>query len=394
MGSTLEEFFVSIGVKGQNVVLKNIDKVKKEANNLSKLKPMLDMGKGNIAKAMTSIKSMAGITGQILSAATNPEQEKIYKFEKDNTNKFNNGVKKFGNAAKDIATSASNFDPLNVVKAATTGIGESLSGISILGNTLGNLPKGISDVLNSMTDMASGALRMAKESAAGAYNLKTRNATTAYYEGREYNGKDFIGDKLNQSGMSRIENAQLVMEIASSFGRIQKPMMTVLNKLVENKDTAALGRVASGNWESTGTDKGWILQQIANQTAGLPPSIKQAIQSSLLENNSDLIQRKTKGQKSAQSINAGFVNRAEDQTEAMFQATKMKNDTFQKMDSNLNAMQIQLVDTGVKFAGAIVKATNALAALPETIRKVQSGIDSVMKYGPEPIRNLVPRLDK
>jgi len=393
MAGTLDEFFVSIGVKGQNVVLSNIAKVKKEANNLSKLKPVIDMGKSNISKAMSSVKSMAsmaGITGQaqITTSSTqpNPEQKKEDKQQEKNINKFSYGAKQFGNATKDFASSAATFDPLNVIKSASSGLGTALSGISVLGNTLGQLPKGLSDITNSMVDMASGALTMAKQSAEGAYGLSARNSTTKYYG----------GDEVNKGGMSNSEHAQLVMAISSSFGKIKKPMQDVLNELVDKKDTAALSRVASGNWESTGTDKGWMLQQITNQTAGLPPSVAQIIQTSLLKNNSELIQSK-EGQV-GQETNAGFKNRAESQTFGMFQATTAGDaaTTFKTMDQSLNKMQLQLVDTGVQFAGAIVTATNALAEFPKTIKKMVDTANTVMDklHIPSEYRPTIPRFDK
>ena len=397
MAGTLEKFFVSIGVKGQDVVLKNIDKIKKEANNISKLKPMLNMGQGNIGKVLGTLKATAGLfknNGVVpknpMAQPPNAPEGPAVKKEKENIGTFGKGVQSFGNAIKGFANSASSFDPLTVVKAATTGIGESLSGISILGNTFGNLPKGIAEVTNALVDMASGALKMAKESAAGAYNLKTRNATTAYYENRKYNGSTFEGESLNKDGMSRSENSQLVMEIAGAYGRIQKPMMTVLNQLVQDKDTASLGRVASGNWQSTGTDKGWMLQQISNQTQGLPPSIAQAIQSSLLKSNSDLIQEKTADQKSAQSTNAGFVDRAEDQIESIFKKTS-GDSTFQVMDNDLNKMQLALIDIGVGFASSIGTAEAALKSLPDQIKKVNDALDYFKNKLPDTLGQYLPR---
>lgn len=389
-GRTLEEYFVSLGIKGQNVVLSNIDKVKKKANDLSKTKAFLDFGKSNIFKAMASGKSIAGMFGQvaknqIYEKKLTPEEEKKKKEDEKNTRQFSNGAKQFGNATKNFANSAATFDPLTVVKSVTSSIGESLSGISILGNTLGNLPKGIAEVTNALVDMASGALQMAKQSAAAQYGIANRNETTTYYGGDK--------KEIGQSNLSNAQYSELIMQISGSYGKIQKPMQGILNELVKEKNTEALGRVASGNWQSTGTDKGWMLQQISNQTAGLPPSIAQAIQTSLLKSNKDLIQEKG-SEKGAQGINAGFENEAENQTARMFELTSGNYSSFKEMNSNLNDMQLALVDIGVKFADTIVVATNALRSLPETIKKVNSAIDSVMKYGPDSIQSLIPRIGK
>ena len=372
MAGILDEYFVGIGVKGQNVVLSNIAKVKKEAKSLSKIIPTLNMSKGLISKIVPSAKPMP----------VSPEQKKEDKTQKDNSKNFKDATRQFAGSTKDFANSASTFDPLNVIKSATSGLGEALSGVTVLGTSLGQLPKGIADVTNALVDMAAGALRMAKESAAAEYGLTRRNATTKYYGGND----------LEKGRMSNQEHADLVMSISGSYGKLQKPMLDVLNKLVDNKDTEALKRVASGNWESTGTDKGWILQQISNQTAGLPPSIVQAIQTTLLKNNANLIQS-NEGEE-GQAINASYERQGEAQTRRMYQVTSANFDNFEKMNSNLNDMQVQLVNTGVQFASSIVTATNALAKLPETINKIQSKIDSLLNKMPEWARPDMVRFGK
>lgn len=360
-GRTLEEYFVSLGIKGQNVVLKNIDAVKKKANDLSKLKPVLNFG-----KSIAGI--LAGLSGKISSALFAPEQKKEEKKEKKeekNIRQFSEGSKKFGNAVVGFTRGAESFDPVGIAKNMITAAGESFSNITVLGFGVGNLPKGLAELTNTMVSMAAGAIDMAKTSAATQYGLSNRNATTRYYG----------GEGIGQGGMSRAQHSELVMTIAGSFGKIQKPLQETVNKLVEGKNTEALARVAGGNWASTGTDRGWFLQQISNETAGLPPSIAQAIQNSLLKSNADLIQGKGE-EKGAQAVNADWMNLAEDQNKKIYNTTAAQHEKLMALSKDINSMQIQMINTGVKFAGAISDATEAIKTLPEKIKKVEKAFDS------------------
>lgn len=359
-GRTLEEYFVSLGIKGQNVVLKNIDAVKKKADALSKIKPSVNLGKG-IAGIL------AGLAGKTATSAQTLDQkneEKIQKKEEKNIRQFSEGSKKFGNAVLGFTRGAESFDPVGIAKNMITAAGESFSNITVLGFGVGNLPKGLAELTNTMVSMASGAIDMAKTSAATQYGLSNRNSTTRYYG----------GEGIGQGGMSRAQHSELVMTIAGSFGKIQKPLQETVNKLVEGKNTEALARVAGGNWASTGTDRGWFLQQISNETAGLPPSIAQAIQNSLLKSNADLIQGKGE-EKGAQAVNADWMNLAEDQNKKIYNTTSAQHEKLMALSKDINSMQIQMINTGVKFAGAISDATEAIKTLPEKIKKVEAAFD-------------------
>jgi hypothetical protein len=361
-GKTLEEYFVSLGIKGQNVVLKNIKDIKKQADALTKNKSVLNFGKG-IAGII------AGLTGKTGSPAPTPEQkneEKNQKKQDKNTRQFSEGSKKFGNAVLGFTRGAESFDPVGIAKNMITAAGESFSNITVLGFGVGNLPKGLAELTNTMVSMASGAIDMAKTSAATQYGLSNRNATTRHYG----------GEGIGQGGMSRAQHSELVMTIAGSFGRIQKPLQETVNKLVESKNTEALARVAGGNWASTGTDKGWFLQQIANETQGLPPSIAQAIQNSLLKSNAGEIQDKGE-EKGAQAVNADWVNLQEDQNRAIYKTTSAQHGKMMSLSEDINSMQIQMINTGVKFAGAISDATDAIKKLPEKIEKMNKAFDSM-----------------
>lgn len=367
-GRTLEEYFVSLGIKGQNVVLNNIKNVKKAADALSKSKPAVNL------------KSLAGIFGGVSKSSMSPSQPKIIeqqdkKREENNKkfsesiNRFNNeGVKRFAGAAKDIGIAASSLDPVHTMQGMTTAMSKIAGGWEILGFSAGKTIEGLGELMNAGVSMASGAVNSAKNSAAAQWALSQRDVTTAYYGGQGIKQSDNKGNLI----MSREEHSQLAMTIAGSFGKIQKPFQDTINKLVEGKNTAALAQVASGNWASTGTDKGWILQQISNQTAGLPPSIAQAIQNSLLKNNSDLIQNKKEGgiEEKGQRANARWKNADEDLQSKIFDASQKNLTNLIALNKSFNDITVNLVKSGASLAACV----NTMAsAVNGAISKIHSG---------------------
>lgn len=356
-GRTLEEYFVSLGIKGQNVVLSNIKKIKKEAGELTKPKTV-------------NVKAKAGLFGGVFGNNIIPPQQTQPDTEQKKENKkLVEGINKFANGSKEFVKGVAHFDPVSAVQQAITSSGSAISAmakaIPVLGDYLQGLPKGLAEISNAMVGMAASAVEIAKSSAATQYAITNRNATTKYYGG----DKNAIG----QSNLSNAQYSELILGVAGAFGKIQKPMQGILNELVKTKNTEALSRVASGNWASTGTDKGWLLQQISNETAGLPPSIAQAIQTALLKSNKDLIQGKG-GEAAAQGVSAAWVNQGEEQNAKIFARTSAKFDKLYDLSDRFNNMQVKMIDSGVNMAGAVDKAAIAISKLPDIINKVNAAI--------------------
>jgi hypothetical protein len=364
-GKTLEEYFVSLGIKGQNVVLKNIKDIKKQATDLSKGKTSVNLkGKGG------------GVVGNNIIPPQQSPDPWEQKEERKNNKKFSENINKFASGSKEFVKGVAHFDPVAAVQQTISSTGSALGAmakaIPVIGDYIKDLPKGVADITNAFVGMGAGALQMAKESTAGQYAISNRNETMRYYG----------GGGIGQGGMSRAQHSELVMTIAGSFGKIQKPLQETVNKLVESKNTDALARVAGGNWASTGTDKGWFLQQISNETSGLPPSIAQAIQNSMLKSNADLIQEKGE-EKGAQRLNATFQNQAEDQTTALYKRAAESEKSLTSLNASLNKMQISMFDSGVGMATQIDKAANKIKDLVESFDKMKKAVDnfSVMGHG-------------
>lgn len=357
----LDQFFVSLGVKGQNVVLKNIDKVKKEAKSLSKIKSILDFGKGKISKALSKAYSPASISGVIpkqQQPEPSPEQEKRDKKEDRAVRKFSDSANRFSNASQSIANSAASLDPVGAIQAITSATAKIAGGWSAFGFSAGNTIEGVGDLLNAGISMANSAVEATKQSSAQQYALAQRNVTTEYYG----------GGAINKGGMTNPEHAQLTMRIAGAFGRVQKPMAEALNKLVNKKDTNALAAVAGGDWESTGTDKGFMLQQIINSTQGMLPSISQKIQTELLKSNADLIQDKSWKSKESQSALAGWVRASESQTANLFKAGQANLKNLQGLNDKFNKIQVDLTKSGASLAACVDKMANSINGAVDKIK--------------------------
>lgn len=373
-GRTLEEYFVSLGIKGQNVVLANIDKVKKKAADLSKIKTSVNIkSKGGL---------FGGVSGNNIIPPQTPSPEEV-----KNNKKFSDNINKFAGGSKEFVKGVAHFDPVSAVQQTISSTGSALGALAkaipVVGDYMKDLPKGVSDITNAFIGMGSGALQMAKEAAAGQYAISNRNATTKYYGGNK--------SEIGQSNLSNAQYSEFIMTIAGSYGKIQKPMQGILDELVKTKNTEALGRVASGNWQSTGTDRGWMLQQISNQTQGLPPSIAQAIQNSLLQSNKDLIQEKG-AESGAQGKTATFLNQAEEQTAALFGKLDEKTmSSLTSLNSSLNKMQVAMFDAGLGMASQIDKAAGKIKELVESFEKMKKAVNefSVMGHGaPQLIKDL------
>lgn len=364
----LDSYLVSLGVKGQDVVLSTMDKIRKKGDTLTKKKTVIDF-------AATMSKNGAGALKSILKGvATLPfekkktdEEKKAEKEKEQNNLKFSEGAKKFGEGVKNFAGAAATLDPTAVIQSVNSAIGTSLSGISILGVSLGRLPEGIAALSNSMLSMANNAVTMAKQSTAAYNQLAARNAAREFYGSNVQAGEQ----------MSKNDIAMFVDAISGSMGKIQKPLADEINKLVSTKDTRALSRAAAGDWESTGTDKGWLLQQMANGMQGLPPSIKQKFNAALLQQNAGEIQGYTTTQYGAQKNAATLANMEEAQTQKMYESAApggTLDPRLTKMMTSLNSMQLTLYDTGIGFAKAVGSAITAIQGIPAAVDSMTNAL--------------------
>ena len=355
----LDNYLVSLGMKGQNVVLSTLDKIRKKSGELTKKKKIVTLS-ANFAAEKAAAKKELAEAGGTTAGFMSPPGEKPDK-------KFSKAVDKFSGGAKDIASAASSLDPTATISSITSALGTTLSGISVLGVSLGRLPEGVAAIANSTLSMAKNSIDMAKQSTAAYHQLATRNAAA-----------DTYGKLINQNTeknpeaipLSRNERAMFIDAVSNSMGRIGKPLAEELNKLIGNKDTRALARAGAGDWESTGTDKGWMLGQLSSGFQGLPPSIKQKLQAALLKNYSGEIQDMAPGQVEAQGQAAKWADMEESQTAQMAKEAPQAL----PMAKQLNEMQMVLYKTGVGFADSIDTTITKLKGLGEEIPRLTTAI--------------------
>ena len=395
----LDKFLVSLGMKGQNVVLSTMDKIRKKGKDVTKkltipLAAKTVPAKGGKAapeKTLPEEKPKPGKPSpekpSKKSAARSGLESKpseksalipgpSFSDQERNNKRFSGAINKFDNGVRNFAGAASSLDPTAAISSITSALGTSLSGISVLGVSLGRLPEGIAAIANSMLSMAKNSTDMARQATAAFHQLTIRDAAAAHY-----------GERITAQGpLSRNERAMFIDAISNSMGRIQQPLADEINKLIGTKDTRALARVGAGDWESTGTDKGWMIGQVANSFAGLPPSIKQKLQAALLKNYSSEIQSMAPGQAAVQQSAATFANMEEDQTKRLYDTAAENMDSVTGAIQKMNDLQVTLFSTGLKFTKAIDDAADALATLPDTVTKLH---DTMKKFIDDPsMRNL------
>ena len=370
---SLDNYLVTMGIKGQNVVLAQMEKVRKKWKDVSKSKNIADIsGKGGRAGGAAPGKPSTEEKNENEKNKRTRKQEN--EDEKKNTSKFREAVSRFGQGAQTIASSASSIDPVGMISGMTSAVGTSLSGISVLGVSLGRIPEGIAAITNSMLTMAKNSVDMAKQATAAYHGLAARNAAAEHYGGRV----------TENSPLSRNERAMFIDAVSGSMGKIQAPLAEQINRLVGTKDTRALARAAAGDWESTGTDKGWMLGQISSGFQGLPPSIKQRIQASLLKNFSDEIQGMDENRAMVQRNNAKWEAQNEDHTQALYKlsATGEKGAVDPNLigiSKKLNTMQEGLYTAGLKMAEVVDEVADTVADLPDQMRKFKKSLVDFFK---------------
>jgi hypothetical protein len=397
----LDKYLVTMGIQGQDLVLSQMEKIRKTGKTISKSKinPNLSAKGGTASPSAVKGSANKGDTESVIKK-TSPEKDTINRSSKELktfAKDLGNGNKKVKQFSKEVDAGVKeqkkstklNKDTLNKhyekSKEAASSLLQGATSMSpaSLAHSIAKLPGALhlgtagkiaGAGLGAATVSATGALDIAKNAVKSSYELSQRNSATTYYG----------GDKLNRGNMSNNEKAQLVMSVSSAFGKLQKPMQDVLNKLSPQKDTGALARVASGDWRSTGTDKGFFLQKLSDSFGDLPPSISQKFQARLLEGYGGEIQNATGIQKQTQGRTAGVeisdetknlkINEALDQrtsqkfkdekTGKMYEVQTSGYDALLKLNEQYNSLIVDMVKTGQSFSGVatdIAKAGSEVA---------------------------------
>ena len=418
----LDSYLVTLGVKGQDVVLATMAKIRDKGKNLSKTKTAVDLatkttsekiakfqpgGKTKVSKmtAADVAKEAKTKAPAEIDAQKNVDKKKN-KDNEDNNKKFGKAVDKFGATSATLAHGASRLDPISAINTGLAALGK----ISIAG-----IPFSIAE---AAVNIASNTVAMAKQNTAANYALVQRNATADYYgsqvsfakpmpaedqeriakqnniisvnekkrdnakynksargmyQGRIDNAQDEKSriENKNASGWSNAEQASLRMTLGASYGKIQAPLADALKEFTQGTkyDPSAVSRVASGNWASTGTDTGWMLQQISDSFAGLPPSIAQALQAAMIKQyGASEMQKAPEAEQHAQRVNADFQNADERQVAAIAAAINKNYDDLFNLNEKINGMQAAMVSAGAGVAVALNFVADQIKAMSAKIK--------------------------
>lgn len=354
----LDNYLVTLGMKGQNIVLSQMDKIRKKGKDLTK-KKTIDL----------TAKASAG-----QAPAPNPQQEKSDKkreksdkTQERSTNKFKRSAETVNNAMNRFAGAAATLDPTATIQGATSAVAKAVGGVSIMGNNISGLVSGIADIANTMLGMAKNTVDVAKQSASQMYGLQQRNTTVGHYGGGSVNAE------AAAAGMSNSEYSSMMMRVIASNGKIDTSLRTMVTELAKTKDVAQLGNVASGNFESVGTNKGWMMQQIFDGMGNVPPEIRQKMMKSLLPKIQDDIMS-NKGQ-DARTTNADWERANEAQTAEKYKAANIPG--VSTLNTKLNTLEIQLIEAGAGMASAIDTASEKITNLTKDYEEMNKKFNTL-----------------
>lgn len=401
----LDSYLVTLGVKGQDVVLATMNKIRKKGGDLQKKKVVISAASNvGAAKKQKTPADVAKTEG--VQTKNGDKDKKKSDKENETTKKFAKSVDKFSDTSARLSHGVSRLDP---TAAINTGLG-ALAKMSIVG-----IPFAIAE---AAMNMATNTISMAKSNASAQYGIMQRNATAQYYGGnisfdkdlspadkkqiaeqndlikkysrkrdssRNKDNQEMFQNKINRaesrkasiqyknsSKWSNEEMAALRTSLGASFGRIQQPLASALAEFTQGTskyDARAVTRVASGNWRSTGTDRGWMVQQIFDSLGDVPPSIAQRFQASLLNQfGKEEIQQAPKEEQRAQRANAMWNKTDERQVSQVFDAVNENiNDLFE-LNNKLNSLQADMVQAGAGVASALNFVANQISSAANKIK--------------------------
>lgn len=257
---------LSLGIKGSELVLAQLNKIKKEKDKFAKP-----------AKLTISAKTQKQTTPP---AQQTQQQEATTQQQQSEQKKEDDSKKKESDAYKDVAQSAKGA----AAGLATLSAGSALKGVTGLFAAIPVVGVGISKAAEGIITAAE-AFRANVENAAK-INFDTEQSKSrigGLIQGSK--GENFTG----RVDLDLNSQRQLAESLGDKFGIVQKPLQDAIKDLYKDRGNQAVdaqqaAQLAQGQFSALGTDKGFFLQKIQDQLNGLPPSLKQAMTASLIKN--------------------------------------------------------------------------------------------------------------
>jgi hypothetical protein len=356
------ESVLNLGIKGADLVISQLEKIQENKEKFSRPSSLSVTGpqnqgfgsqsgqkqntqetKGNsiLKSILDAIKKQKEVLAQGVESRTKTKQpdEKKEKPGEENKNKKETDEK------DDKKTSESVKQLQGAVQGlATLSSGNAIRGVAGLAGAIPVIGDGIvagSDAIVTALE----AFRANVESAAK-INYDTQEARSKisnFIEGSK--GGNFTG----RNDLDLNTQKALAQNLAEKFGTVTKPLQDAIRELYKGKDGKNVdinqaASLASGNFTALGNDKGFFLQKISDQLQGLPPSMRQAMQTSLLQNvGKD--EQSFETSTAARSANTRFDNEARTRAAGIMDSSDGKSpvenaiqitNTLNKLDSSLN----------------------------------------------------------
>jgi hypothetical protein len=299
------ESVLNLGVKGADLVISQLEKIAQEKEKFARpanvavnptqnsaltspsaQRPGQQSGDSKALKVLKNILDTSKKQKETLSQGLESRQKPVEP-KKDQpqpaqpqTKKDDDEKKKTSDSMKELGKNAKGA----VQGLATLSAGNALRGAVSLMNAIPFVGEGIAAAGNGII------------TAAESFRANVENAARINFDTAESRSR--IGNLVQGSGggnfTGRVDldvNSQraLAETMGERFGVVQRPLQDAIRELYRSRDGRAVDvnqaqSLATGNFAALGTDKGFFLQKIADQLQGLPPSMRQAMQASLLQN--------------------------------------------------------------------------------------------------------------
>lgn len=392
---------VELGVKGQDVVVNTFKALAKQKADFEK-KSTAQVGvTGSTQKAGSEVTPQAGIANlvklliaqmkqqgdkkdeltdsekaAIEEKKAEKEKEKMYKTITQNT-------KVATGAMETVAKGMASLNPVEFIRSAASATVALTAGLA--GGLANTAWTGSGEVVRAIIEHAGKLVDMGIQAAAGALNaykaalpveLKRRAQTSLI--------KMAGAQVINNASMTRAESAQMAGVLFPVVGKIGTEFGKQLNKLYKFKDervrdkkgqgfhTASMivnrsqaNALAQGDFSALGTTKGWLLNQISQSTAGMPPEMVQAFRTGLLSQ----VSRKELGKESA-SVRIYAQKMESSDLTAQGKIVAAGNAKWAKLEianASLNTLQINMIKSVGGLTTILDKAATSLSTLLTTL---------------------------
>lgn len=266
--NTLE--ILKLGIKGADIIVSTLKKIQDAKTKFSKpATTRVSLGKSDSAPSGADLAQNRAAT-----APAEPPEKTESASDKKRAKEESTAAERWqkaGQAANTIFQGAASL--------STSGL------VSSIGQALGNTPI-VGALFGVAATLANSALTFKDKIKAASQDwadTADAQSTAAFWSGGDaqfLRGGD--ASRKGRSDVSVAEQRGIMENLGPQFGRFTAEFRDALHTLynngkMQNYDVRQTTALASGNFESLGTDQGFFMQKLADSVRSLPPSARQAI---------------------------------------------------------------------------------------------------------------------